>query len=105
MGKSIFDESMTAIGVVVAVIFALTLFFVMSPPFGLVMFVLVFFCFSGLLAEEFHKIAKTKGYSQGRYYWIPFFFGPLGYLLVIALPFNPSATQQYDEIADALPKL
>ena len=48
-------------------------------------------------AETFEKFlltkraggAKTKtiqGYSSKKYFWIPFWFGIAGYLLVIALP-------------------
>ena len=38
-----------------------------------------------LIASEFLKVAKQKGYSDGKYYWYCFLFGITGYLLVIAL--------------------
>lgn len=38
------------------------------------------------IATEFYKVAKEKGYDSKKYLWIPFLFGIVGYLLVIALP-------------------
>lgn len=32
------------------------------------------------IAEQFHKAACDKGYTQSRYFWIPFFFGIVGYM-------------------------
>ena len=39
-----------------------------------------------LIAAEFYKIAEDKGYHEKKYLWLSFFFGPVGYLLVVALP-------------------
>lgn len=39
-----------------------------------------------LIAREFYDAAVDKGYTQKKYLWISFFFGIIGYLLVIALP-------------------
>lgn len=40
-----------------------------------------------LIAEEFYTVVKAKGYFYERkYFWICFFLGMVGYLLVIALP-------------------
>ena len=39
-----------------------------------------------LLAGEFYTAALAKGYPHKKYFWICFFLGVIGYLLVIALP-------------------
>lgn len=39
-----------------------------------------------LITKEFYSISKQKGYNQEKYFWICFFLGIIGYLLVIALP-------------------
>lgn len=39
-----------------------------------------------LIAREFSNAAEDKGYPEQKYLWICFFLGPIGYLLVIALP-------------------
>ena len=39
-----------------------------------------------LIAECFYKIAVCKGFDEKKYLWLPFFFGMIGYLLVVALP-------------------
>lgn len=41
---------------------------------------------SVFLAACFYEIACEKGFEERRYFWIPFLFGLVGYLLVIALP-------------------
>ena len=38
------------------------------------------------LADCFYEVACEKGFENRKYYWIPFFLGLAGYLLVIALP-------------------
>ena len=39
-----------------------------------------------LIAAAFYDIAQKKGHYEKRYYWISFWLGIVGYLLVIALP-------------------
>ena len=41
-----------------------------------------------LISKEFEFIAIEKGYQEKRYFWYPFVFGIVGYLLVIALPYK-----------------
>ena len=41
---------------------------------------------NAFIAECFYNIAYEKGFEERRYFWIPFIFGIIGYLLVIALP-------------------
>ena len=38
------------------------------------------------IANEFQIAAKDKGYPERKYFWYCFFFGIIGYLMVIALP-------------------
>lgn len=38
------------------------------------------------IAESFYNAAKLKGFSEKRYFWLPFWLGIVGYLLVAALP-------------------
>lgn len=38
------------------------------------------------LAGCFYDVACEKGFTERRYFWVPFWFGLIGYLLVIALP-------------------
>lgn len=38
-----------------------------------------------ILANEFFGVAASKGYNDKKYLWYCFFFGLIGYLLVIAL--------------------
>lgn len=47
---------------------------------------IVFILIRYLLAREFQLAAEYKGYETKKYKWICFFFGIVGYLLVIALP-------------------
>lgn len=39
-----------------------------------------------VIADQFHRCAIDKGYEERRFFWFPFFFGLIGYLMVIALP-------------------
>ena len=37
-------------------------------------------------ASEFKKIAEMKGHNGGKYFWWSFLLGPVGMLMVVALP-------------------
>ena len=39
-----------------------------------------------IISKEFYAAACQKGYNEKKYFWYGFFFGLIGYLLVIALP-------------------
>ena len=39
-----------------------------------------------LIAKEFQRIAAMKGHDEKRYFWWTFLTGPLGILMVFALP-------------------
>lgn len=38
------------------------------------------------VGKEFHRIAAMKGHNEERYFWWTFLVGPVGMLMVIALP-------------------
>ena len=40
---------------------------------------------------EFGKIAAMKGYNTAKYFWWTFFMGPVGMLMVVALPQRAAA--------------
>lgn len=48
--------------------------------------IIVVLLVNSFLATEFSVVAAMKGYQEQKYFWIPFFFGILGYILVAALP-------------------
>lgn len=39
-----------------------------------------------LISREFYRAAQAKGFNERKYFWLPFWLGIVGYLLVIALP-------------------
>ena len=39
-----------------------------------------------IIAGKFANIASEKGYSAGKYGWLCFFLGPIGWCMVAALP-------------------
>lgn len=47
---------------------------------------LLVLAFAYAFAKEFESIADMKGHYGRRYFWFTFFFGPVGMLMVIALP-------------------
>ena len=55
-----------------------------------------------LIAKEFYKAAQAKGYSEKKYFWIPFWLGIVGYMLVIALPDRGNTPKA---VIDELPEL
>ena len=51
-----------------------------------ILIVLVYFVLAYIIAGWFSEVASEKGYSSPKYFWICFFMGLAGQLLVIALP-------------------
>ncbi len=43
------------------------------------------------VALEFRKIAAMKGHDEAKYFWWTFFMGPVGMLMVVALPQRAAA--------------
>ena len=60
---------------------------------------------SWFLAREFYNAAIMKGWNSKKYFWIPFLFGVVGYLLVIALPDRGAVQQMSVMVSDDLPEL
>lgn len=54
--------------------------------FDILLIVIVYFVLASIIAGWFSKVASEKGYSSPKYFWICFFMGLVGQLLVIALP-------------------
>lgn len=52
----------------------------------LILVLIVWLIFDGLMAHWFYEAAEAKGYHDRKYFHIAFWFGIAGYLLVIALP-------------------
>ena len=61
------------------------------------------------IAKEFENIAEIKGFYGKKYFWWTFFLGPIGMLMVVALPSKAKTTQQVPEetavIEDDLPEI
>lgn len=54
------------------------------------------------IGKEFERIAQKKGHYEKRYFWWSFLCGPIGYLMVIALPNHTTAQKPLN---DDLPDL
>lgn len=59
-------------------------------------------CLDYFVAKWFFEAAEAKGYHDRKYFWICFWLGVIGYLLVIALPDRGNVPQV---ISDELPDL
>ena len=57
------------------------------------------------IAKLFSEAAEAKGCHDSKYFWICFFFGFIGYLLVIALPDRNQRSADIDELPNELPTL
>ena len=64
--------------------------------------IVIYFGLCFFLASEFSEVAATKGYTNKKYYWICFWLGLPGWLLVIALP---NRENNVPVISDELPDL
>lgn len=60
------------------------------------------FVLSYFVAQWFYEVTEEKGYHDKKYFWICFWLGVIGYLLVIALP--DRGNSQQSTISD-LPEL
>lgn len=47
---------------------------------------LVVIAIAAFAASEFKRIAEMKGHAGGKYFWWSFLLGPVGMLMVVALP-------------------
>ena len=66
--------------------------------------VLVLLAVDLLLAKEFSRAAAMKGWHDRKYFWIAFFLGIPGYLLVASLPDRGGAAMSV-LVSDELPDL
>ena len=57
------------------------------------------------IAKWFSEAAEAMGYHDSKYFWICFFLGFIGYLLVIALPDRNQRSADIDELPNELPTL
>ncbi len=64
------------------------------------------------IGNEFKTIAEMKGHDGSRYFWWSFLLGPVGYLMVVALPDRKgnaekpvSLIDDATSIVDELPEL
>ena len=55
------------------------------------------------ISRQFEQVAKDKGYHDTKYFWMCFWLGPIGYLLVIALV--PKNTIADKTSSDELPEI
>lgn len=62
------------------------------------LFVAVLLVFAYFIAHWFFEVAEEKGYHSKKYFWICFWLGVVGYLLVIALPDRGRGSDIFGEL-------
>ena len=67
-----------------------------------ILIVLVYFVLAFVIAGWFSEVAGEKGYSSSKYFWICFWLGWMGWILVCALPDRGNTPQVRP---DELPEL
>lgn len=55
------------------------------------------------IGKEFQRIAVMKGHEETRYFWWTFLMGPVGMMMVIALPQKAAAPEEVKP--DELPEI
>lgn len=70
-----------------------------------ILIAIVYLILDYYIAKWFSEAAGAKGYHDSKYFWICFFFGFIGYLLVIALPDRNQRSADIDELPNELPTL
>ena len=74
--------------------------------FLIVLAVFILIVIDILISYEFKKVADAKGHPNSKYFWITFFLGIVGMLLVISLPDRGNATSQIEsQASEELPDL
>ena len=58
---------------------------------------------NAFISLQFEQVAKAKGYYESKYFWMCFWLGAIGYLLVIALV--PKNTIADKTSSDELPEI
>ena len=66
----------------------------------------LFIWLNAFISRQFQLVANDKGYTEEKYFWICFFLGIVGYILVAALPVKSTSKDRYfiKEGALELPK-
>lgn len=63
--------------------------------------IIVFLVVDLLIAAEFQNVAEIKGFNGSlKYFWITFFLGIIGMLLVVALPDRAKKEEVSNELPD-----
>ena len=70
-----------------------------------ILIAIVYLILDYYIAKWFSEAAEAKGYHDSKYFWICFFLGFIGYLLVIALPDRNQHSADIDELPNELPTL
>lgn len=71
-----------------------------------VLIIVVYFVIWLLAAQVFEEIAEMKGHNGKRFFWWCFFVGPVGMMMVIALPDRRNGYGNTNEtVIDELPDL
>ena len=55
------------------------------------------------VGKEFQRIAAMKGHEETRYFWWTFLLGPVGMMMVVALPQKATAPEEVKP--DELPEI
>ena len=55
------------------------------------------------IGKEFQRIAAMKGHEETRYFWWTFLLGPVGMMMVVALPQKAAAPEEVKP--DELPEI
>ena len=53
---------------------------------ALALVVVISILINWLISSCFYDVAEAKGFPKKRYFWMSFFFGFIGWFLVLALP-------------------
>ncbi len=72
-------------------------------PFLIILGAVAVLVIDYLIATQFYEVAVMKGHSKKRYLWLSFFFGIIGYLLVVALPDRKAAAANPPVYATSTP--
>lgn len=54
--------------------------------FGILLVLVLVLVLSFFIALWFYEVAKEKGHHDNKYFWICFWLGIIGWLLIVALP-------------------
>lgn len=63
-------------------------------------FIAVLVVLAYYIALWFFEVAEEKGYHSKKYFWICFWLGLIGYLLVIALPDRGNSSTDFGELPE-----